>query len=63
MWGAIAAVGQKAIGKKKEEQAQAAAQAGQFAQGMMGQSQSTMQQHMSMDYSQIPSFKDFTQFK
>ncbi|MFA0233802.1 hypothetical protein [Vibrio sp. 10N.222.55.C7] len=63
MWGAIAAAGKQIIGKEKEEWAQQAAQAGSMAQGMMGKSEGMMQQQMSMDYSQIPSYKDFTNFK
>ncbi|MEZ9705460.1 hypothetical protein AB4342_01365 [Vibrio breoganii] len=63
VWGAIAAVGQKVIGDKKEEGAQHAQQAQGMAQNMMGQSQQQMQQGLSMDYTKIPSFQDFTSFK
>ncbi|MFA0145370.1 hypothetical protein AB4452_04710 [Vibrio lentus] len=62
MWGMIAAAGKQVIGKEKEEWAQQASQAQGMAQGMMGQSQQQAQQGLSMDYTKIPSFQDFTNF-
>ena len=54
-WAAIAT---KAANEGKEKKQQSKAQAVGFAQQNMQQTQ----QQMSMDYSKIPSFKDFTNF-
>lgn len=62
MWGAIAAAGKQVIGKEKEEWGQQASQASSMAQGMMGQSQQQLAGMNNFDYSQLPSFKDFTSF-
>ncbi|MEZ9229975.1 hypothetical protein AB4259_02685 [Vibrio amylolyticus] len=54
-WAAIAT---KAVNEGKEKKQQSKEQAVGFAQQNMQQTQ----QQMSMDYSKIPSFKDFTNF-
>ncbi|HCG9159494.1 TPA: hypothetical protein NJ597_001226 [Vibrio parahaemolyticus] len=58
MWGMIAAVGKAAIGREKKKSAEVMG----MTKGFMDKSQQHMQQGLSTDYRQIPSFRDFTNF-